>query len=37
MRCSHYSRPSLDGKPRAAVWIFLGGLTVKLIAYKAGW
>jgi hypothetical protein len=29
---------TLDGKLRAAVWIFLGGLTVKTcIAYKAGW
>jgi hypothetical protein len=27
---------TLDGKMRAAVWIFLGGLAVKtLIAYKA--
>src|ERR1022692_3945671 len=29
---------TLDGKLRAAVWILLGGLTVKTcIAYKAGW
>ncbi len=29
---------TLDGLFRTAVWIFLGGLTVKtLIAYKAGW
>ena len=29
---------TLDGKLRAAVWIFLGGLTVKTcIAYRAGW
>jgi hypothetical protein len=29
---------TLDGNLRAAVWIFLGGLTVKTcIAYKAGW
>ncbi len=29
---------TLDGLFRVAVWIFLGGLTLKtLIAYKAGW
>jgi hypothetical protein len=29
---------TLDGLFRLAVWIFLGGLTLKtLIAYKAGW
>ena len=29
---------TLDGKLRAAVWILLGGLTVKTcIAYRAGW
>ena len=29
---------TLDGKLRAAVWVLLGGLTVKTcIAYKAGW
>ncbi len=29
---------TLDGKLLAAVWILLGGLTVKTcIAYKAGW
>ena len=29
---------TLDGKLRAAVWILLGGLTVKTcIAYKTGW
>ena len=29
---------TLDGNLRAAVWILLGGLTVKTcIAYKAGW
>ena len=29
---------TLDGKLLAAVWIFLGGLTVKtFIAYRAGW
>ena len=29
---------TLDGKLRGAVWILLGGLTVKTcIAYKAGW
>ena len=29
---------TLDGLFRIAVWIFLGGLTLKtLIAYKAGW
>ena len=29
---------TLDGLFRTAVWIFLGGLTLKtLIAYKAGW
>ena len=29
---------TLDGNLRAAVWLLLGGLTVKTcIAYKAGW
>ncbi len=29
---------TLDGLLRTAVWIFLGGITLKtLIAYKAGW
>jgi len=29
---------TLDGLFRTAIWIFLGGLTLKtLIAYKAGW
>lgn len=29
---------TLDGNLRAAIWILLGGLTVKtFIAYKAGW
>ena len=29
---------TLDGTLRTAVWILLGGLTVKTcIAYKAGW